>query len=160
MICKFEETSLDSNPWPAYEALSYVWGDSPITSTIRIQHGNIAYPFKVSKTLDSALRRLRNRNGERRLWVDALCINQKNPDERSAQVKRMRHIYHRASNVCVWLGEQSEDSDCVFHFIEGLLKQAMDQLEKKIQNPGNTRNWRALGAMMRRTCKFEAVSHS
>lgn len=159
VICKFEEASLDRTPCPAYEALSYVWGDSPVTSTIRIFDGKKVYLHKVSKTLDSALRCLRNRKEERRLWVDALCIDQENSNERSAQVKRMRHIYHRASNVCVWLGEKSEDSDCVFHFIEGLLRLAMDQLEKKIQNPGNTRNWRALGTMMRRKCEFEAVSH-
>jgi hypothetical protein len=40
------------------------------------------------------------------LWIDAVCINQQDVTERSEQVKMMREIYERATEVIVWLGEQ------------------------------------------------------
>lgn len=40
----------------------------------------------------------------RRLWVDALCVNQSDEIERAQQVLRMRSIYTTASKVIIWLG--------------------------------------------------------
>jgi hypothetical protein len=42
------------------------------------------------------------------LWIDALCINQSDIEERNLQVKRMRTIYQRAKTVRVWLGIDSQ----------------------------------------------------
>jgi hypothetical protein len=39
-------------------------------------------------------------------WIDALCINQTDMDERTAQVKAMRHIYSAAEMVRIWLGDE------------------------------------------------------
>jgi len=39
------------------------------------------------------------------LWVDAICINQKDLDERAAQVKIMGQIYSNSNGVMVWLGK-------------------------------------------------------
>ncbi|KAF2994221.1 hypothetical protein E8E14_002358 [Neopestalotiopsis sp. 37M] len=38
------------------------------------------------------------------LWIDALCINQEDLDERSKQVSLMSKIYTSAQHVWVWLG--------------------------------------------------------
>ena len=38
------------------------------------------------------------------MWIDAICINQKDDDEKSTQVALMRDIYHFADEVIVWLG--------------------------------------------------------
>ncbi|KAF4436703.1 heterokaryon incompatibility (het-6OR allele) [Fusarium acutatum] len=38
------------------------------------------------------------------IWADALCINQADLDERSAQVKLMGHLYKSASIVLAWVG--------------------------------------------------------
>lgn len=40
------------------------------------------------------------------LWVDQICINQKDIRERDQQVMLMRDIYATSQMVCVWLGEQ------------------------------------------------------
>ncbi|KAI1447666.1 heterokaryon incompatibility protein-domain-containing protein [Annulohypoxylon stygium] len=39
-------------------------------------------------------------------WIDALCINQDDLQERAEQVKLMRRIYTSASTVCIWLGNE------------------------------------------------------
>ena len=41
-------------------------------------------------------------------WIDALCINQFDLDERNSQVLGMRRIYRRAETVRVWLGVDSQ----------------------------------------------------
>lgn len=45
----------------------------------------------------------------RLLWIDALCINQKDNNEKSSQVMMMRDIYAHAKNVLVWLGPHIEE---------------------------------------------------
>ena len=42
------------------------------------------------------------------LWVDALCINQDDQEERARQIAMMGDIYSHAANVIVWLGEADE----------------------------------------------------
>ncbi|KAF2491139.1 hypothetical protein BU16DRAFT_144507 [Lophium mytilinum] len=44
-------------------------------------------------------------NTERIFWIDAVCIDQKNNEEKSHQVKMMGSIYKRAQTVLIWLGE-------------------------------------------------------
>jgi thiamine pyrophosphate-dependent acetolactate synthase large subunit-like protein len=48
---------------------------------------------------------------ERILWVDAICINQHDNDEKGQQVQSMAKIYAKASRVIVWLGEAADNSD-------------------------------------------------
>ncbi|GME64520.1 Ankyrin domain protein [Neofusicoccum parvum] len=53
-----------------------------------------------------------NREGPEELfWIDALCINQDDLEERSAQVKIMPQIYGKAQSVSVWLGNMKHFSD-------------------------------------------------
>lgn len=65
--------------------------------------------FAATKNLVLALRRLRYEDTHRILWVDALCINQKDTLERNDQVKRMIEIYKRSTQTLVWLGEYDFD---------------------------------------------------
>ena len=43
-------------------------------------------------------------------WIDALCINQQDRDERSQQVGRMKDIYSNAPSLLIWLGDVPESS--------------------------------------------------
>ncbi|KAH6664929.1 heterokaryon incompatibility protein-domain-containing protein, partial [Halenospora varia] len=91
-------TTLKSNP--IYEALSYEWGAPEPKQQIALDDTNVV----VTPNLWSALSHLRHRDEEKILWVDALCINQDNLDERNHQVRQMGEIYSRASMVIIWLG--------------------------------------------------------
>jgi hypothetical protein len=62
---------------PEFEALSYVWGDPLITRQIKLN----SQPFRVTENLEAALRRLRHDDRARIMWIDAICINQRNPRE-------------------------------------------------------------------------------
>lgn len=88
----------------SFEALSYVWGDNKDTGTIEVQGETMS----VTRNLEDALRHLRNPFEARNLWIDAVCINQKDPSERTQQVGMMGTIYRDAENVVVWLGAVSE----------------------------------------------------
>lgn len=51
------------------------------------------------------LRYLRPWRGIRMVWIDAVCINQHNTQERDAQVAKMNKIYTECSRAVLWLGE-------------------------------------------------------
>jgi hypothetical protein len=72
--------------------------------------------------LEAALRRLRHEDGQKKLliWVDALCINQDDLDEKATEVRRMQSIYQRAEQVSVWLGEHSEKSPLAWALLKEL----------------------------------------
>jgi hypothetical protein len=85
-----------------YEALSYCWGVFSLSSGKRIEIQGSA--VRISDNLDEALRSLRSEQDQRVLWVDFVCINQTDIQERVCQVNMMGEIYRRAAKVVVWLG--------------------------------------------------------
>ena len=104
-----------------YEALSYVWHidvESRYSNSQSILLNGC--PFPVTKNLHAALFHLRDQQLERILWVDAICINQNDIDEKSQQIPLMRAIYAQASCVLVWLGEAMEDGDKAIQSIRRL----------------------------------------
>lgn len=90
-----------------YEALSYVWGSGARSRTITLN----SRAFTVTENLYIALSHLRNRQLERLLWVDAICINQDDRDEKAKQIPLLRTIFAEAQHVIVWLGEAKEGGD-------------------------------------------------
>lgn len=46
-----------------------------------------------------------------RFWVDALCINQADTQEKARQIPRMREIYGYTMQVLAWLGENPIEDD-------------------------------------------------
>ncbi|RDK39718.1 HET-domain-containing protein [Aspergillus phoenicis ATCC 13157] len=84
-----------------YEALSYTWGSNDKPQAILI--GGSLLP--VTENLHTALSYLRDHQLERTLWVDAICINQEDKNEKNTHIPLMRAIYAQADRVIVWLGE-------------------------------------------------------
>ena len=101
--CDLEICSLDDKLH--YEALSYVWGPEGYDLEILLE-GQV---FPVRLNLEFALGDLRLADRPRRLWIDAICINQGDKEERSSQVLLMRQIYKYASRVVVWLGIETPE---------------------------------------------------
>jgi hypothetical protein len=120
------KVDLITSQWPPsqqYEALSYVWGDQAIRSTILVSVGGGGPPRRcpVTRNLYAALQHLRRPDSDRVLWIDALCIDQTNVEEKGQQVVRMDRIYQTARNVCVWLGPGTNDSDRAMAAVPRLL---------------------------------------
>ncbi|KFA56211.1 hypothetical protein S40293_00043 [Stachybotrys chartarum IBT 40293] len=87
-----------------YDALSYVWGAREGSRPILCD----GEPLLVTSNCYDAMLRLRRKCRVRTLWIDAVCIDQtsEGTKERNQQVKIMGHVYHNASTVLIWLGNQ------------------------------------------------------
>jgi hypothetical protein len=92
-----------------YQALSYVWGSTRVMRNILVNRTK----FPVTVNLESALRHLREHNRhvseEAMFWIDALCINQRDVEERTQQAQLMGDIYRRCRQVVVYLGDHLGD---------------------------------------------------
>jgi hypothetical protein len=91
---------------PKYAAASYHWGDE--------YEGEIKFPgdrsLHLSRNLYMALLGFTGESGLDLplLWIDQICINQQDEDERERQVGIMSDIYSGAAEVMVWLGDEDE----------------------------------------------------
>lgn len=86
-----------------YTALSYVWGHSQYGEKLVLDDAILP----ITTNLHKALRHLRSSTTVKKLWVDAVCINQSDVVERSNQVPLMTRIYQQAETVHSWLGEET-----------------------------------------------------
>jgi Heterokaryon incompatibility protein (HET) len=116
--CRLQAATLELGT--EYEALSYVWGDPKETFEIQLNN----YKFQARTNLVAALHYLRQKDSDRRLWVDALCINQNDKEEQAEQVNLMTQIYEKAQRVVVWLGElvSIDDRNEPYHAVHFLNK--------------------------------------
>lgn len=128
--------TLSLNDPPIYKALSYTWGDINSKKSLILNGATCL----ITKNLDVALRHLQHEDSPEPLWVDSLCINQEDNDEKSEQVQRMKSIYESASKVIVWLGPSANNSDLVMNFLAELGKQACE-LGLPEPMPQGGRNW-------------------
>lgn len=90
-----------------FEALSYTWGDPSETFPLICNDQKLL----MHKNLHDALPFLARRCSSQPLWIDAICINQRDEAEKLAQVRLMHRIYRQATRVWVWLGHSTERTD-------------------------------------------------
>lgn len=112
--CEFRHVSLDDLTVP-YSALSYTWGDPAEVSRIWCDDGrflNLTASAADILTHDFVLE-----NKGTYFWIDLLCINQQDLQEKAHQVRLMGEIFASAGQVITWLGRASEDSDLAMDFI-------------------------------------------
>lgn len=153
-----------------YHALSWQWDGQKASEVIRIKHKDEdntdpdIWTMEIMANLLAALKHLRMKDKILRLWVDAICIEQIEQDdnlhdeeknlEKSNQISIMTDIYEMAENVCVWLGEESEDSAKAIELVNRLvqLKDFDDiaGLESKISGHSNGNDLGALIKLLKR----------
>ena len=92
---------------PEYEAASYAWGGETgdYTKSNPIYVGKWWNVLWVTTSCRNLLRRLWLREGNRRIWIDAICINQDDMAERNIQINSMDLTYTRCSKAIAYLGE-------------------------------------------------------
>ena len=76
--------------------------------------------LQVTTNLDSALRHLHEDKGEQIYWVDAVCMNQMDVEERSDQVQLIKRIYERAHAVVAYLSPEANDSSVALDKMMGI----------------------------------------
>lgn len=100
-------------------ALSYTWG-SPTDKEMIYVDGT---PVRIQRNLARALQALRKLDcvqQGRKVWADAICINQADSKERNREVRRMAELYRTANDVVIWLGDSDFGSDEAIDFINNL----------------------------------------
>jgi len=92
---------------PCYIGLSYTWGDPELRRPILV--GDKVFHATVNLVI--ALEHLQEEGKTIRFWIDAICIDQSNLDEKSIQVQRMGNIFASAALVIAWLGPAADESE-------------------------------------------------
>lgn len=97
---KFETISLLESNISFYETVSYFWGDHRERTRIVLDGRDVEIPARA----ESALRHICHKHGHTPVWLDILCVNQNDAEERAQQASIMSEIYAKAARVLIWLG--------------------------------------------------------
>ena len=139
---------------PQYSALSYTWGeplvDPPASRqnvkleecVIHIKSAGQIYVMPVTTNLFDCLTYLTKKGFSDYLWVDALCIDQQDVDEKSSQVSNMGIIYSAAVQVIVWLGIPAMDLSDVLWIID-TFHRAIKAFAKRHGRQAAGSNWQS-----------------
>lgn len=162
---------------PNYRPVSYAWGNEKPSSEIflqsvtpqtiiDLQHNRATtrpalkfQPLHIRPNLETFLKTLRHDTAITTLWVDAICINQGDDDEKAHQVNQMDQVY-RGQDVFIWLGEASKNSHLAISLIveynkriltaesDDELSQAIDFLVSSVST--HRAHWAALWELLGR----------
>jgi hypothetical protein len=97
-----------SDTTSTFEAISYTWGKHERVSALPIR--NSIGQIGLTANLTEALPHMTSESHTKRLWIDQLCINQADNDEKAVQIGLMAEIYRRAKRVIVWLGSEDDNT--------------------------------------------------
>ncbi|KAI0412807.1 heterokaryon incompatibility protein-domain-containing protein [Xylaria grammica] len=102
-----------------YTAISYVWGDPTPVDKILLN----GHDLGITENLGAALRDIRDATRVRRIWADAICIDQRNIEERNQQVAMMGQIYFHANSTIIYLGPLEPHSEFVLRAVQEAVRQ-------------------------------------
>lgn len=89
-----------------YSAVSYTWGDCKLSHRLFVRHDAQSWRcLHVTASVNSLLRHLRVSYKPMLLWIDAVCLNQRDETEKTQQIPLMGRIYSDAKQVHIWLGD-------------------------------------------------------
>ena len=86
---------------PQYVAVSHRWDPVSASQEMILINGGL---FPVSSSIYAFLLARRDKFHSEYLWIDSICINQDDKDEKSSQVAMIRHIFEEAEMTIGWLG--------------------------------------------------------
>ncbi|KAK0654861.1 heterokaryon incompatibility protein-domain-containing protein [Cercophora newfieldiana] len=122
--CNLKTTTIDDAP--SYEALSYTWGSAENKKPFIINGQQLLITSNLHEALLALRRPFCRRNSKlrpnfvgphRTLWIDAVCINQDDIEERNRQVRLMWSIYAKAAEVLVFLGGEEDDGPVAMEMV-------------------------------------------
>ncbi|RDW66344.1 hypothetical protein BP6252_09979 [Coleophoma cylindrospora] len=142
--CSLETVDLCNEP--RYHALSYTWGDPLSNSSSSPNSGNTNHSSPARKRIlcdghDLSLTATDNllavigelstnpkfsdgifRSREDLIWIDAICINQKNASEKNVQIAMMDRIYKNAETVIIWLGPRDNETSMALEVMRQIIE--------------------------------------
>ncbi|KAJ4288049.1 hypothetical protein N0V90_012065 [Kalmusia sp. IMI 367209] len=106
-----------TTPWELFE---YTRLESP-KETIRLALANFD---ERMREYDAASEVLEVSRPPAEFWIDAICINQEDLEEKSQQVSIMGDLYTKSAMTWVWLGERDQFSKDAFDVLQNLANQS------------------------------------
>jgi hypothetical protein len=139
----------------AYDCLSYTWGDpqgpslseEKMTAETTEKIYSQDHFIEVSQNCLHALRRLSgDLHRQPWIWIDAICIDQKSPEEKNEQIPLMGEIYKNACDVIVWLGQEDEGTKYAQKLLRGLSRVTLspETLASQAYNVDPNQAWEQL----------------
>jgi hypothetical protein len=95
-------------------------GETPLDHARKSGHDEVVAMLEESAPQPDAQAVISPVNGKVYIWADAICINQNDINEKSAQVTMMDRIYSSATYVTAWLGPPDEHSDVAIQTLNTL----------------------------------------
>ncbi|CAN9311553.1 unnamed protein product [Alternaria sp. RS040] len=155
--------SLGGSEYPSYATLSYVWGSGELSKVINISGSSIRITqnlFDVLMALSPTVRpwyagATADQHRYQYYWIDAICIDQNNLQERGQQVSLMGEIYSKSTCTLVWLGREYDNSGLAIDLIRKLSTRIAQSFPKEsvqhlISKPENRASWVALHDLFKR----------
>jgi hypothetical protein len=136
IVCEMTVISLD--PPPKYNAVSYVWGQDDPSGSHNVSINGTLMP--VRPNIWHFLEQMRKETFEDLLWIDAICINQRDIAERGHQVAVMGQIYEKAAEVQVWLGGANKPVQQAMRMICAYLPERSASKGERSGNDGKAMN--------------------
>ncbi len=124
-IFSFVETSLD-DPSLEYVAISYAWGKPDFSAPFLVEKSSGMSVLPITPSAWKALHTLGpglispEHQQARYLWMDQICIDQGNDEEKGKQVQLMGEIYAKCWYCAIWLGSSDASSENAFRFLREL----------------------------------------
>lgn len=105
---------------PRYRAISYTWGDDKAPpASILVNGQQMSVRFNCEYALGQTSQHSDDGNGDLLIWIDSICINQLDNDEKSTQVSMMGDIFNTATQVLACVGAHGDDSEFLYEFLRG-----------------------------------------
>ncbi|OAQ59386.1 heterokaryon incompatibility protein [Pochonia chlamydosporia 170] len=146
--CTLEHVLLDKAP--QFETISYTWGSQQNRQGLILGGKRFDVSERVYEIVHDRASFLMTRH----IWIDSICINQKDDIEKSSQVKLMRNIYGSSYHTVVWLGHAPDANDAIgllahlrrrIDFDDSVKRAALPLMNLNIENP----SWPALNKLVR-----------
>ncbi|KAH7084009.1 heterokaryon incompatibility [Paraphoma chrysanthemicola] len=93
--------------------MSYTWGNQEHITRIALNGAELV----VHTNCEYALRQAYASQASKYFWIDAICIDQENVEEKNHRVAMMGDVYRNAAHVFAWVGRHAGDSQFLFDFI-------------------------------------------
>ncbi|KAK3293024.1 heterokaryon incompatibility protein-domain-containing protein [Chaetomium fimeti] len=115
---------LESHPLskpPRYIAISYCWDPTSARRGMFLDMKSFSISETVLEVLNQVQASQHATGSHDLLWIDQICINQDDQNEKLDQMYRMGEIYSKASKVFIWLGPTANQSDAALKNMERML---------------------------------------
>ena len=111
----------------AFRAISYCWGKHTPTHRVLCEDGR---SLLLTESATELLRYVIPRNPVDYFWIDQICVNQADLEEKSTQVSLMGQIYSLTTQVVAWLGRGNRSSEHAIKFVEALSEEVSNMKRK------------------------------